>query len=83
MKTLMEIAQADRYDLGPDDLVIRNAMADLAVWLRQKLGCLTAVASGSRIVAVSPELKAALLALEHGGEAGQAAVAAVPTVNEE
>lgn len=80
MKTLMEIAQADRYDLGQDDLAIRNAMGDLADWLRLKLGCLTAITPGSPIVAVSPELKEALLALEHGGLTGQEAVAAVPTV---
>ncbi|WP_432263522.1 hypothetical protein [Cupriavidus sp. TMH.W2] len=83
MKTLMEIAQADRYDLGQDDLAIRNAMGDLADWLRLKLACLTAVRPGSPIVAVSPELKEALLALEHGGETGQEAVAAVPTVTNE
>lgn len=81
MKTLMEIAQADRYDLGQDDLAIRNAMGDLADWLRLKLSCLTAVAPGtSPVVAVSPELKEALLALEQGGQVGQAAVAAIPTV---
>lgn len=79
MKTLVEIAQADRYDLAPDDLDVRDAMADLSVWLRQKLGCVAAAAPGSPILAVSPELKAALLALEQGGASGQASVAAVPT----
>ncbi|QYY33646.1 hypothetical protein K2O51_30835 (plasmid) [Cupriavidus pinatubonensis] len=80
MKTLVEIAQADRYELDTDDLAIRNAMADLAAWLRQKFEYLTTAAPHGTILAVSPELKEALLALEHGGEMGQAAVAAVPTV---
>ncbi|WP_342051241.1 MULTISPECIES: hypothetical protein [unclassified Cupriavidus] len=81
MKTLMEIAQADRYDLGQGELAVRNAMGDLAIWLRLKLPCLTAVApTTSLVVAVSPELKEALLVLEQGGQVGQGAVSAIPTV---
>jgi len=83
MKTLMEIAQADRYDLGQDELAIRNAMGDLAELIRLKLGCLTAAAPCGPILAVSPELKDALLALGHGGDTGQEAVAAVATVTAE
>jgi hypothetical protein len=75
VRTLTEIVQANRYDLGHEELVIRDAVGDLADWMRRNLDFLAAVVPGAPL-SISAELSAAIEALQRAEQQGAAALLA-------